>query len=171
MTSGGFLSSVGKSFSKLIGKDSPSGKSRIPYLIVWNFTNSCNLKCKHCYQDAQLEPTADELTLDEKLRFVDTIANAGVKVPMLSGGEPLLHPDFFPILEKLASRKMHASAASNATMITPDFATRARSKEKTNHLFPVTLTAFDSCQECKQDHAIVLVFVHQLTDASPLRSL
>ena len=126
MTSGGFLSSVGKSFSKLIGKDSPSGKSRIPYLIVWNFTNSCNLKCKHCYQDAQLEPTADELTLDEKLRFVDTLANAGVKVPMLSGGEPLLHPDFFPILEKLASRKMHASAASNATMITPDFAKKLK---------------------------------------------
>ncbi len=36
MTSGGFLSSVGKSFSKLIGKDSPSGKSRIPYLTALN---------------------------------------------------------------------------------------------------------------------------------------
>jgi hypothetical protein len=23
-----------------------------PFLIVWNFTNLCNLKCKHCYQYA-----------------------------------------------------------------------------------------------------------------------
>jgi hypothetical protein len=23
-----------------------------PFLVVWNFTNLCNLKCKHCYQNA-----------------------------------------------------------------------------------------------------------------------
>ena len=125
MTSSSFLGNIGKSFAKILGKDTPS-KSRIPYLIVWNFTNSCNLKCKHCYQNAQLEATPDELTLKEKLDFVDTLAEAGVKVPMLSGGEPLLHPDFFPVLEKLASKKMHASAASNGTMITPEFARKLK---------------------------------------------
>jgi len=125
MTSSSFFSGIGKSFAKLIGKETPSIR-RIPYLIVWNFTNSCNLKCKHCYQNAQLEATPDELTLEEKLQFVDTLAEAGVKVPMLSGGEPLLHPDLFPVLEKLASKKMHVSAASNATMITPEFARKLK---------------------------------------------
>ena len=24
-----------------------------PFLVVWDFTHMCNLKCKHCYQDAQ----------------------------------------------------------------------------------------------------------------------
>ena len=86
----------------------------------------CNLNCKHCYQDAKPKPSADELTLEEKLEFVDTMYKAGVKVPMLSGGEPLIHPDFFPVVEKLASRGMHTAAASNGTMITPEFARRLR---------------------------------------------
>ncbi|HYB59786.1 MAG TPA: hypothetical protein VEB88_06025, partial [Candidatus Acidoferrales bacterium] len=23
-----------------------------PFLVVWNYTNACNLRCKHCYQGA-----------------------------------------------------------------------------------------------------------------------
>jgi MoaA/NifB/PqqE/SkfB family radical SAM enzyme len=91
-------------------------------MVVWNFTKMCNLKCKHCYQDAKATGTPDELTLDEKLDFVDTLVETGVKVPVLSGGEPLIHPDFFPVLNKLVSKGMHIAAASNATMITPKFA-------------------------------------------------
>jgi radical SAM protein with 4Fe4S-binding SPASM domain len=101
-----------------------STSKRIPYMVVWNFTNMCNLKCKHCYQDAKATGTPDELTLDEKLDFVDTLLETGVKVPVLSGGEPLIHPDFFPVLDKLVSKGMHVAAASNATMITPMFANK-----------------------------------------------
>ena len=24
-----------------------------PFLVVWNYTNNCNLKCRHCYQSAE----------------------------------------------------------------------------------------------------------------------
>ncbi len=90
---------------------------RIPYMVVWNFTNMCNLRCKHCYQDAKATGTPDELTLNEKLDFVDTLTENKVKVPLISGGEPLIHPDFYPVLDKLVSKGMHVAAASNATML------------------------------------------------------
>ena len=118
------IGSLGNTLSRLQGKY-PQSK-RNPYLVVWNFTDMCNLRCKHCYQDAKSKPSADELSLDEKLVLVDTLHEAGIKVPMISGGEPLIHPDYFPVLEKLASTAMHPAAASNATMITPEFAGRLK---------------------------------------------
>jgi sulfatase maturation enzyme AslB (radical SAM superfamily) len=60
-----------------------------PFLVVWNFTNACNLKCKHCYQSAGLR-TADELTTEEKFKAVEELAKAGVVSIAFSGGEPLL---------------------------------------------------------------------------------
>ena len=41
-----------------------------PILIVWNFTNICNLRCVHCYQDAH-KALPDELTLEERLHVID----------------------------------------------------------------------------------------------------
>lgn len=108
-----------------VGKKKISPK-RIPYMVVWNFTNMCNLRCKHCYQDANKMGSPDELTLEEKLAFVDTMHEAGVKIPVISGGEPLMHPDFFPVLDYMVSKKMHVAAASNATMITKEFAMKLK---------------------------------------------
>lgn len=121
------LRGIMESLTGLLGGRGSSKVTRIPYLVVWNFTNMCNLRCKHCYQDAKAEASADELTLKEKLDLVDTLYTAGVKVPMMSGGEPLLHPDFWPVLEKTVSLGMHSAAASNGTMITPEYARKLKS--------------------------------------------
>ncbi len=110
---------------KQIGHSNDKPK-RIPYMVVWNFTNKCNLRCKHCYQDATENGTPDELTLEEKIAFVDTMHDAGVKVPVISGGEPLIHPDFFPVLDYMVSKEMHVAAASNATMITKEYAAKLK---------------------------------------------
>ena len=39
-------------------------KIHAPFLVVWDFTHLCNLRCKHCYQDAQ-KALEDELTTEE----------------------------------------------------------------------------------------------------------
>jgi len=124
---GNKFDSLGKTISNLLGRKKSPGKSiRTPYMVVWNFTNMCNLNCKHCYQDAGPSATPDELTLEEKLDLVDRLANSGVKIPVLSGGEPLIHPDFFPVLERMVSKGMFAAAASNATTITKEVARRLK---------------------------------------------
>lgn len=83
-----------------------------PFLIVWNFTNSCNLKCKHCYQQAS-GPLENEFLLEEKLDLVNQLDEAGVAAVALSGGEPTIHPHFKRIVQELSSRGIFTSVATN----------------------------------------------------------
>ncbi len=85
-----------------------------PFLIVWNLTNMCNLRCAHCYQRAD-KPTPDELTLEEKLRVIEMLDKAGVAAVALSGGEPTIHPDFLRVVNELARRGIYTAVATNGT--------------------------------------------------------
>ncbi|RLG83182.1 MAG: radical SAM/SPASM domain-containing protein, partial [Thermoprotei archaeon] len=87
-------------------------KMPAPFLIVWNMTNMCNLRCRHCYQRAD-KPTPDELTLEEKLRVIDELDRAGVAAIALSGGEPTIHPHFYRVLYEIARRGIYAAVATN----------------------------------------------------------
>ena len=89
-------------------------KMPAPFLIVWNFTNMCNLRCIHCYQRAD-KPLPDELTLEEKLEVVRQLDEAGVAAVALSGGEPTIHPHFYRIVRELADRDIYVSVATNGT--------------------------------------------------------
>ncbi len=86
-----------------------------PFLVVWNFTNMCNLRCMHCYQRAD-KPLPDELTLEEKLDAVRQLDEAGVAAVALSGGEPTIHPHFLRIVKELADRDIYVSVATNGTI-------------------------------------------------------
>lgn len=72
--------------------------------IQWHITNLCNLRCQHCYQDdfsrerdlgwTGLKRVADNLL--GAIKEWDKLACIH-----LTGGEPLFHPDLFPLLEYL----------------------------------------------------------------------
>ncbi len=89
-------------------------KMPAPFLIVWNFTNMCNLRCMHCYQRAS-KPTPDELSLEEKLSVVRQLDEAGVAAVALSGGEPTIHPHFLRIVEELNRSGIYVAVATNGT--------------------------------------------------------
>jgi len=44
-----------------------------PFLVVWDITYACNLKCKHCYANAG-KPLQDELTTKEAKQCIDKLA-------------------------------------------------------------------------------------------------
>jgi len=94
----------------------------MPLFSVWNFTNRCNLTCKHCYQDSTHAALADELTLEEKLGIIDQMGAAYMPMIAFSGGEPTIHPDLIPCVERAASYGMHISIATNGTTMTPKLA-------------------------------------------------
>lgn len=88
-------------------------KLSAPFLIVWNFTNACNLRCKHCYQSAGPKPLPNELTFEEKLEVVKQVDEMGMPLIALSGGEPTIHPDFIPIVEEGSRRGIYMAVATN----------------------------------------------------------
>ena len=90
-----------------------------PLFAVWNFTNRCNLSCKHCYQDSEHSALSDELTLAEKIDLADQMGKAHMPMVAISGGEPTISPDLLPVLRRLKRHGMHVSLATNGTTITP----------------------------------------------------
>jgi radical SAM protein with 4Fe4S-binding SPASM domain len=92
-----------------------------PFLVVWDLTHLCNLRCKHCYQDAH-KALPEELSTGEALALVDDLSQAGVAILAFSGGEPLMRGDFFEIAEHAMDKGIYVSLASNGTLITPDVA-------------------------------------------------
>ncbi len=97
-----------------------------PFLIVWNFTNMCNMRCKHCYQRAS-RPLPNELSLSEKLKLIDELDRAGVAAIALSGGEPTIHPDFLTVVKAISDRGMYPAVATNGwTFANMDFLKKAK---------------------------------------------
>ena len=96
-----------------------------PLLVVWNFTNQCNLECKHCYQDAS-RAMADELSLSERRRVVDELVANDVPMLSFSGGEPLISADFWEVADYANRQGIHVSVATNGTLISPEVARRLK---------------------------------------------
>ena len=96
-----------------------------PFLVVWDFTHLCNLKCKHCYQDAQ-KALPGEFSTYEAKNLIDQLSAAGVVVIAFSGGEPLLRKDFLEVARYAHEHDLYVALASNGTLITPEMAKKLR---------------------------------------------
>jgi radical SAM protein with 4Fe4S-binding SPASM domain len=90
-----------------------------PLMVVWNFTQACNLRCRHCYQNAG-RTLSDELTLGEQLEIVEQLIDLDVAILALSGGEPLLSPTLLPVARKAHEGGMYVTIATNGTLLTRD---------------------------------------------------
>ncbi len=66
-------------------------------LVAWEMTRACTLACSHCRASAQQGPYEGELTTQECLAVLDSIAAMGSCIIILTGGEPMLRPDIFEI--------------------------------------------------------------------------
>ena len=94
-------------------------------IVSWMTTNKCNLKCRHCYQDAG-DCRERELTTAEARKLIDEIARAGFRIMIFSGGEPLMRPDIYELVSYAASRGLRPVFGTNGTLITPEVARRLK---------------------------------------------
>ena len=90
-------------------------------IVAWETTAACNLRCSYCRAEASLKPDPQELSTEEALSFLESIAPLQPML-ILSGGESLLRPDIFFLARHAASLGMRVSLASNGTLITPELA-------------------------------------------------
>lgn len=105
------IPSEGPSRAKVVKVRNPIESAQI------EITNTCNLSCVHCVNDSG-NPYPDELTTEEIFSLIDTLSSLGVHNLTLSGGEPLLHPDFFKIVEYARKAPMTVNIFTNGTLIT-----------------------------------------------------
>ncbi len=69
-----------------------------PKNITIMITNRCNLSCHHCLPESHLHRTKPMISAKEIKRLIREFVHIGAQEICLTGGEPLIHPDWFEIL-------------------------------------------------------------------------
>jgi MoaA/NifB/PqqE/SkfB family radical SAM enzyme len=95
--------------------------AHIPLSGGFFLTRRCNLDCRHCYIVNKKEGLK-ELSFDAWKVIFDKFIEMGMLWALLSGGEPLLRPDFSDIYMYLKKRGVLVSVFTNATLINEDVA-------------------------------------------------
>lgn len=96
---------------------------RVPLACVLEMTARCNNACRHCYINLPADDRAaqrQELSLDEICGIADQALELGTLWFLLSGGEPLLRPDFLDIYLALKRRGLLLGVFTNACLLTEE---------------------------------------------------
>ncbi len=100
------------------------------FVLQWHLSETCNLKCKHCYQEnhkpVQLEYEKLEIIYNQ---FKELLKKKKMKGHInITGGEPLANPHFFKILDliKKDENLITFSILTNGTLITEKIAQKIK---------------------------------------------
>lgn len=98
-----------------------------PFLVIWEVTRACALRCMHCRADAIPGRDPQELTTEEGFRLIDQIRALGTPPPLfvLTGGDPMRRPDLKELVGYAAGRGLTVALTPSGTAAT----TRARLAE------------------------------------------
>jgi AdoMet-dependent heme synthase len=86
-----------------------------PYIVIWEVTRACQLKCVHCRADAQNKPDPMELTHQEGIKLIDQIYDMGNPMLVFTGGDCMMRDDLFDLAEYAIKKGMRVSMTPSAT--------------------------------------------------------
>jgi radical SAM protein len=91
--------------------------AQTPLNIYWEMTQACALACRHCRATAMPDRDPGELTFEESVAFLSQIPKFGSPMPqlILTGGDPLAHPDLFLLIEEAGRLGIGVSITPAAT--------------------------------------------------------
>jgi len=100
------------------------GGQRVPITGSLELTFRCNLRCVHCYVAHGHSGIAGqrELTAGEISSILDQAVDEGCLWLLLTGGEPLLRPDFQEIYLSCKKKGLILTLFTNGTLLTPQIA-------------------------------------------------
>lgn len=106
-----------------------AGEEKFPLVLMLEPTLQCNLACQGCGRIQEYRETLSRaLSLEECLTAVE---ECGAPVVTVTGGEPLLYPPVFELLEELVRRKKHIYLCTNAILLEKSLPRLPRSKRLT----------------------------------------
>lgn len=91
--------------------------------LSWEITRRCDARCIHCYAESGPEvPVDGELPTARALALIDEIARGGQMVLALSGGEPLIRPDWRQLARHAVDRDLIVTLVTNGSRVDDDAA-------------------------------------------------
>ncbi|MDP2933799.1 MAG: radical SAM protein [bacterium] len=88
-----------------------------PLFMAWQLNQECNIECLHCCEDAG-RYMPDSLTGNEVVNFCEQIVALKIPYVAISGGEPMLHKDFYKICEFFRRHDTSLKVETNGLLIT-----------------------------------------------------
>ncbi|SDQ88229.1 TIGR04053 family radical SAM/SPASM domain-containing protein [Virgibacillus salinus] len=105
----------------------PQDYNENPFIVIWELTRACELKCLHCRAEAQYHRHPLELSFEEGKKLIDDIYEMNNPMLVFTGGDPLMRPDVFDIAEYAVKKGVRVSMTPSAT---PNVTKEAMEKAK-----------------------------------------
>ncbi len=98
-----------------------------PLYVAWQITNECNLACLHCIEESGPgKAFKDELGREEIVAVLDQLVKEAVPYVSFSGGEPMVHPHFFEMVERLSGTGVALKIETNGHYLTAETCRRLK---------------------------------------------
>jgi radical SAM protein with 4Fe4S-binding SPASM domain len=94
------------------------------FSALLELTYKCNLACQFCYND--LGAVGQPMALENYKTLIDDLKKMGTLSITLSGGEPLVHPDFFELGAYARSQGFSITVKSNGVPLNQNNARRLK---------------------------------------------
>jgi len=92
--------------------------------IHWSITGRCNMKCRHCFIEAP-DALYGELSLEQCTKIMDQMLDANILQISITGGEPLVRPDWKEFYQELKKRGICVTAIyTNGLLVTDQWLDR-----------------------------------------------
>ena len=83
-------------------------KNRRVLAAMWAITGKCNYQCRHCFAVSEKGSSHnEEFTLDQALYVIKQLVSCGIRNVYLTGGEPLVHPYFYEIVQSILDNELN----------------------------------------------------------------
>lgn len=86
-----------------------------PFIVIWELTRACQLKCLHCRAEAQYKRDPRELSFEEGKNLIDQIHELNNPMLVFTGGDPLMREDVFDIAKYAIDKGVRVSMTPSAT--------------------------------------------------------
>lgn len=92
-----------------------------PECIHVELTKRCNFHCYYCYRESSMSASNDMIGADNLLDIIRDLSLKGLKVVEITGGEPMLHPEFEKIVLGCLQELSLVSVLTNGFFINEKF--------------------------------------------------
>ncbi|MDA8352494.1 MAG: radical SAM/SPASM domain-containing protein [Firmicutes bacterium] len=88
---------------------------RNPFIVIWEVTRACALRCLHCRAEAQYHRDPRELTTEEGKSLIRSLREMDSPILVFTGGDPLMREDLFDLAAYAKEQGLHVSLTPSAT--------------------------------------------------------